>query len=149
MPLIVAPKFGPTVVTKTTIAAPATIRTGRSDADVARRGIGGATGRSRRETSRMAIVTKKAGARPQAETGSITAQVTTNAPYAAAPATGQLTRRQTRAQTRQKTPQPPAPPSEAAADVAANDVFCSSARKGRIGPPVAGTAPRMPPTAGP
>jgi len=97
MPLIVAPKSGPAVVTKTTIAAPAIIRTGRSDADVARRGIGGVMGRRRREISRMAIVTAKAGARPHADTGNITAQVTTNAPYAAAAAIGQLTRRQTRA----------------------------------------------------
>ena len=85
------------MVTKTTIAAPATIRVGRSDAEVARRGIGGAVGRSRRETSRMATVAAKAGASPQAEIGSITAQVTAKAPYAAVPATGQLTRRQTRA----------------------------------------------------
>ena len=97
MPLIVAPKVGPTVVTKTTIAAPATIRVGSSDLDVARRGVGTASGRRRRETSRMPIVATKAGARPHDAIGSITAQVTANAAYAAAPATGQPTRRQTRA----------------------------------------------------
>ena len=97
MPLIVAPNIGPAVVTKTTIAAPAIIRTGRSEAVVARRGDGGATGSRRRETRRMVMVTTNAGARPQAEIGSITAHVATNAPYAAAAATGQPTRRQTRA----------------------------------------------------
>ncbi len=54
MPLIVAPKYGPAVVTKTTIPAPAIIRAGRSEAEVARRGIGGASGRSRRDTSSVA-----------------------------------------------------------------------------------------------
>src|SRR5450759_3709228 len=93
MPLIVAPKSGPAVVTNTTMPAPAIIRAGRSEAEMARRGIGGATGSSRRETSRIARVATKAGASPQAEMGSIAAHVTTNAPYAAAPATGQLTRR--------------------------------------------------------
>ena len=97
MPLIVAPKYGPTVVTNTTMAAPATMRAGKSDADVARRGMGLASGKSRRETSRIAKVTANAGARPQAEIGSITAHVTTNAPYAAIPANGQPKRRQTRA----------------------------------------------------
>ena len=97
MPLIVAPNMGPTVVTKTTIAAPANILVGRSDLAVARLGIGGAAGSSRRETNRIAIVVRKAGPSPQEDTSSIAAQVTTNAPYAAAPANGQSTRRQTRA----------------------------------------------------
>jgi hypothetical protein len=80
MPLIVAPKYGPTVVTNTTMPAPAAILAGRSEAVVERRGIGIASGRSRRDTSRIATVTAKAGARPTAEMGSMTPQVTTNEP---------------------------------------------------------------------
>src|ERR1035437_10269669 len=97
MPLMVAPNIGPAVVTNTTMAAPAIMRIGRSDLAVARRGMGIASDKRRRDTSRITIVTTKAGARPHDETSSITAQVTAKAPYAAAPAMGQLTRRQTRA----------------------------------------------------
>src|ERR1035437_8785869 len=97
MPLMVAPNIGPAVVTNTTMAAPANIRVGRSDLAVARRGMGIASGKRWRDTSRIMIVTTNAGTRPQDETTSMTAQVTAKAPYAAAPAMGQLTRRQTRA----------------------------------------------------